>query len=236
MCCGRARPTIASAWGAAAATFTTVGQERAILRLFGVTGVDRAGRPLAAEVVDRYLAPDPRRLGGGIALPFAIAMAEYDLRPQELAMEVAAGNVDLGLEAELLAEPDRRAVAVANAVALARSALERVDANRVARRELLELLGDAPRPWIGVSLGVARDRGRAGRGRAARSMPVRSWSGSRCRPAASSRSSGARPGTPSTPGGPPLRHVAASTTHEPARPADPDRRPARALGPAAVRR
>ncbi len=79
-------------------------------------------------------------------------MAEYDLRPQELALEVAAGNVDLGLEAELLAEPDRRAVAVANADALARSALERVDANRVARRELLELLGDAPRPWIGVSL------------------------------------------------------------------------------------
>ena len=149
----RARATdIASAWGATAATFTTVGQERAILRLFGVTGVDRTGRPLAAEVVDRYLAPDPLRLGGGIALPFAIAMAEYDLRPQELAMEVAAGNVDLGLEAELLAEPDRRAVAVANAVALARSALERVDANRLARRELLELLGDAPRPWIGVSL------------------------------------------------------------------------------------
>jgi beta-lysine 5,6-aminomutase alpha subunit len=149
----RTRATdIAAAWAAAAAGFTTVGQERAILRLFGVTGVDRAGRPLAAEVVDRYVAPDPVRLGGGIALPFAIAMAEYDLRPQELAMEVAAGNVDLGLEAELLAEPDRRAVAVASAVALARSALERVDANRVARRELLELLGDAPRPWIGVSL------------------------------------------------------------------------------------
>jgi beta-lysine 5,6-aminomutase alpha subunit len=149
----RARATdIASAWGASAANFTTVGQERAILRLFGVNGVDRTGRPLAAEVADRYFAPDPARLGGGIALPFAIAMAEYDLRPQELALEVAAGNVDLGLEAELLVQPDRRAVAMANARALARSALERVDANRLARRELLELLGDSPRPWIGVSL------------------------------------------------------------------------------------
>jgi beta-lysine 5,6-aminomutase alpha subunit len=149
----RARATaIASAWGATAATFTTVGQERAILRLFGVTGIDRAGRPLAAETVDRYIAPDPGRLAGGIALPFAMAMAEYDLRPQELALEVAAGNVDLGLEAELLAEPDRRATAVANAVALARKALERVDANRVARRELLGLLGDPHRPWIGMGL------------------------------------------------------------------------------------
>ena len=144
---------IASAWGATAATFTTVGQERAILRLFGVGGLDGAGRPLAAEVVDRYLAPDQRRLAGGVALPFAMAMAEYDLRPQELAIEVAAGNVDLGLEAELLSEPDRRAVAVANATALARSALERVDANRVARRELLGLLGDPRRPWVGVTLG-----------------------------------------------------------------------------------
>jgi beta-lysine 5,6-aminomutase alpha subunit len=149
----RARATeIASAWGATAATFTTIGQERAILRLFGVTGLDRSGRPLAAEVVDRYVAPDPSRLGGGVALPFAMAMAEYDLRPQELALEVAAGNVDLALEAELLAEPDRRAVAKANAVALARSALDRVDANRVARRELLGLLGDPRRPWIGMAL------------------------------------------------------------------------------------
>src|SRR4051794_18925715 len=112
----RARATdIASAWGASAATFTSVGQEGAILRLFGVGGLDRAGRPLAAEVVSRYLGADPRRLAAGIALPFAMAMAEYDLAPQELALEVAAGNVDLGLEAELLAEPDRRAIAIANA-------------------------------------------------------------------------------------------------------------------------
>ena len=72
----RSRATaIASAWGATAATFTTIGQERAILRLFGVTGVDRTGRPLAAEVVDRYLAPDPTRLGGGIALGLAGGLA-----------------------------------------------------------------------------------------------------------------------------------------------------------------
>src|SRR5690349_6943509 len=149
----RTRATdIASAWGATAALFTSVGQERAILRLFGVAGVDRGGRPLAAEVVSRYLGPDPRRLGGGIALPFAMAMAEYDLGPQELALEVAAGHVDLGLEAELLAEPDRRAIATANAAALARAAMERVDANRIARRELIQLLGDSPRPWIATTL------------------------------------------------------------------------------------
>ena len=143
---------LAGAWGASASNATSVGQERAILRLFGVAGVDRAGRPLAAEVVDRYLAPDPRRLGGGIALPFAMAMAEYDLAPHDLALEVAAGNVDLGLEAELLAESDRRAVAVADATKLARAALDRIDANRTARRELLDVLGDPPQPWLGAAL------------------------------------------------------------------------------------
>ena len=118
-------------------------------------GSTATGRPLAAEVVDRYLAPDPRRLGGGIALPFAMALAEYDLAPQELALAVAAGNVDLGLEAELLAESDRRAVAMADATALARAAMDRMDANRTARRELLAVLGDPPRPWVGTGLGSA---------------------------------------------------------------------------------
>ena len=67
----RARATdIASAWGATGALFTSVGQERAILRLFGVTGLDRAGRPLAAEVVSRYLGPDPRN---GLLLGYASA-------------------------------------------------------------------------------------------------------------------------------------------------------------------
>jgi len=144
--------TLAAAWGGTAAGSTSVGQERAILRLFGVAGLDRAGRPLAAEVVDRYIAPDPRRLGEGIALPFAMGMAEYDLTPHELALEVAAGNVDLGLEAALLAESDRRAVAVAGATALSRAALDRMDANRTARRELLAVLGDPPRPWLGAAL------------------------------------------------------------------------------------
>ncbi|MEO5965420.1 MAG: lysine 5,6-aminomutase subunit alpha [Candidatus Limnocylindrales bacterium] len=144
--------TLAAAWGAVAAGSTSVGQERAILRLFGVAGVDRSGRPLAAEVIDRYLAPDPRRLGGGISLPFAMAMAEYDLPAHELAREVAAGHVDLGLEAELLAEPDRRAIAMADATRLSLAALDRIDANRTARRELLAVLGDPATPWVGAAL------------------------------------------------------------------------------------
>ncbi|HYH92025.1 MAG TPA: lysine 5,6-aminomutase subunit alpha [Candidatus Saccharimonadales bacterium] len=144
--------SLAGAWGARARASTTVGQERAMLRLFGVTGLDRAGRPLAGAAVDRWLSSTRDGLGGGIALPFAMALLEYDLEPQHLALDVASGAVDLALEAELLREPDRRAVAEAEATRLAGIAIERIDADRTARRELQDLLGEARRPWLGTTL------------------------------------------------------------------------------------
>ncbi len=144
--------SVAAALGRPARASTSLGQERAILRLFGVTGVDAHGRPLAGATVQRWLAKDDRGLGGGIALPFAMGLLEYDLDPQQLALDVASGSVDLGLEADLLREPDRRAVAEVEATRLAKAAIERIDADRVARREILDLLGDAERPWIGTTL------------------------------------------------------------------------------------
>jgi hypothetical protein len=143
---------LAGAWGARARASTTIGQERAILRLFGVSGLDSAGRPLAGTTVDRWLAGDPRGLGGGITLPFAMALLEYDLDPQQLAQDVASGAVDLALEAALLREPDRRAVAEAEASRLAAAAVERIDAERTVRHETMAMLGDAPRPWLGTTL------------------------------------------------------------------------------------
>jgi hypothetical protein len=144
--------TIAGSWGARARGSTSTGQERAVLRLFGVSGVDSAGRPLAGEVVRRYVGRDPGRLAGGLVLPFAMALLEYDLAPQELAVDIASGAVDLALEAELLREPDRRAVAEVEALRLSGAAMARIDANRTARAELLDLLGDPACPWIGTSL------------------------------------------------------------------------------------
>lgn len=144
--------TLAGAWGARARSSTTLGQERALLRLFGVTGLDRSGRPLAGAAVDRWLASAQDGLGGGIALPFAMALLEYDLDPQQLAMDVASGAVDLALEAELLRVPDRRAIAEAEATRLAATAIERMDSDRVARRELVDLLGEARRPWLGTTV------------------------------------------------------------------------------------
>ena len=145
--------TLAGAWAARARASTTVGRERALLRMFGVSGLDAAGRPLAWSVVDRYLGGGPGRLGGGIVLPFAIALAEYDLDPQRLALDVASGAIDLGLEADLLGEPERRAIAEEEARRLIGAAFERIDANRTARTELIAVLGEARRPWVGATIG-----------------------------------------------------------------------------------
>ena len=144
--------TLAGAWGGRARSSTTVGQERAVLRLFGVQGLDAGGRPLAGEVVERYIGRDQGRLAAGIAVPFAMALLEYDVAPQQLALDIASGAIDLALEAELLRQGDRRQVAEEEARRLATAALDRIDANRTARHELIDLLGDAPRPWIGTTL------------------------------------------------------------------------------------
>lgn len=144
--------TLAGAWAARARGSTTVGRERALLRLLGVTGLDAAGRPLAWAAVDRYLAGGRDRLGGGVVLPFAMALVEYDLDPQRLALDVASGAVDLALEGELLREADRRALAEEEAVRLMAAATDRIDANRTARRELTDVLGDPARPWIGTTI------------------------------------------------------------------------------------
>lgn len=154
--------TLGGAFSARARGSTTIGRERAILRLLGVEGIDRAGQPLAARVVERYLAPDGRRLATGLMLPFAVALLEYDLTPQQLALDAASGAVDLGLEAELLQDPERRAAAEGVAGELVRDALERIDADRTAGRELRDALGDPARPWLGTTLAEPNaDEGRA---------------------------------------------------------------------------
>ena len=81
-----------------------------------------------------------------------MALLEYDLEPQQLALDIASGAIDLSLESELLRERDRRAVAEAEASRLAAAAIERIDAQRTVRRETIAMLGEATRPWLGVTL------------------------------------------------------------------------------------
>ena len=130
----------------------TIAQERAVLRMLGVEGLDRSGQPLAAALADGYCGSQPARLARGILLPFAVALLEYELAPRALALDVAARSVDLGFEEELLAQPDRLAAAERHAAGLIGSALARFDANKTASRELREVLGTSPEPLLGAVL------------------------------------------------------------------------------------
>lgn len=131
---------------------STIAQERAVLRMLGVDGLDRDGRPLAASLAERYCGSDPDRLAHGVILPFVVAMLEYDMPPHELALDVASGAVDLRFEAELLGRPDRLAAAEQRAAKMLAAALSRFDSNRTATRESRDLLGQPPEPWLGVVL------------------------------------------------------------------------------------
>jgi beta-lysine 5,6-aminomutase alpha subunit len=130
----------------------TIAQERAVLRMLGVDGLDRAGLPLAASLAERYCGSDTGRLARGVILPFVVAMLEYDMPPREIALDGASGAIDLGLEAELLERPDRLAAAEKKAAELLHSALARFDANRTATREMRDVLGLPDEPWLGVEL------------------------------------------------------------------------------------
>ena len=135
---------------AAARSRTSVACQRALLRAVGVDGLAPDGRPLARQVVSRYVDSDRGLLQSGVALPFALAAYEYDLDPQQLALEIVAGHVDLASEAQLLPDRARSAPAAELLDAWLAAADDRFEANRVARAELLALFGDPPVPWLAV--------------------------------------------------------------------------------------
>src|SRR5664279_5614358 len=101
----------------------TIAQERAVLRMLGVDGLDRSGRPLGASLAERYCGSDRGRLARGVILPFVAALLEYDLPARDLALDAVSGAIDLGLEAQLLERPDRLAAAEKRASAMIEAAL-----------------------------------------------------------------------------------------------------------------
>src|SRR5207245_4777150 len=66
---------------------------------------------------------------------------------------VASRAVDPAMKAALLRDADRRAVAEEEARRLVAAAIERIDANRTARTELIDVLGEPGRPWAGAAIG-----------------------------------------------------------------------------------
>ena len=120
---------------------TTDSTERATLRLLGVAGVNEIDVPLVNVVVEhaRELLP------GGVMRPFVDAMLQAGKTAQEVAEDVAAGDLTL---AEVPAE--RRAAVDARAAELAAEGVARIDAVRARRNELVAQVGEPLKPYVYV--------------------------------------------------------------------------------------
>ena len=118
---------------------STVAIERAVLRLYGVDGVDADEVPWPNRVVDRLKADN--LLGRGAALALASAVRATGKPIQEAAEALAEGAVPTAALAEGAGEAASWARGEAN------KALDALLAFRSGRRELKERLGVGPNPW-----------------------------------------------------------------------------------------
>ena len=119
---------------------STVSLERSILRLLGVDGVGPDDAPVPNIVVES-LSQSER--SGGVATAFGRALAKTDLVPFELGKRIAAGSIDLASFAGVSREAAREVV-----IKHARKGLERVQARRHERAQILEQFPQLPPPLL----------------------------------------------------------------------------------------
>src|ERR1035437_10613431 len=64
----------------------TIAQERAVLRMLDIDGLDRSGRPLAAALAESYCGSHPGRLAPRVMPPSAVAVPGDGAPPRERAL------------------------------------------------------------------------------------------------------------------------------------------------------
>jgi len=122
---------------------TTVAVERTVCRLLGIDGKNELDIPLPNVVVDHLAQHE--LLAAGAALMVGSAMVALDLSPQEIAMQIDSGLLDLSkLPVGDVAKIKERVGAVAL------DAVGRIRKNRAERERLLEKFGDKAGPYVYV--------------------------------------------------------------------------------------
>lgn len=122
---------------------TTVAVERAVLRLYGVDGVDAAGVPLPNIMVEQVTRAGG--LGKGVSYWLGRALVAHGLTLNELGLAVARGEVDL---AQVPAADAEKTRLVTEELAL--EALQYIREQRRQRESLLTRLSQGPQPWLYV--------------------------------------------------------------------------------------
>lgn len=124
------------------AAHTTVSIERALARLYGLTGADAEGIPLVNHLVDSVTAAGV--LDHGVTLPIFVAAARAGTDPAGAMRGLADGSLRVPTD---WSDYERR-TATDEARGAARDVVDLLDRRRSERDELLDRLGDPPKPWI----------------------------------------------------------------------------------------
>ncbi|MBK5254131.1 MAG: lysine 5,6-aminomutase subunit alpha [Peptostreptococcaceae bacterium] len=122
---------------------TTVSTERTILRLLGIDGIDDVETPLPNVVVDQI-----KEAGGlprGVSYWIGNAMVQTGLQPQEIAEKMSKGELDITKLETTSAEKAEAAIMPA-----IQKSLEVINAQKKAREDYLERLGESRQPYCYV--------------------------------------------------------------------------------------
>ncbi len=122
---------------------TTVSTERTIVRLLGVDGVDDVDTPLPNVLVDHL--KEAGALPTGAAYWIGNAIVQTGKAPQEIAEEVAAGNLELHKLPTCSVEEAAEALKPAIA-----KTFEQIDMQIAKRKEYLDTIGEGKEPYIYV--------------------------------------------------------------------------------------
>ena len=123
--------------------YTTVAVERTLCRLMGIDGIDANQVPLPNVVVDKL--KEAGVLSEGVLYYLANAMVATGLNPQQIAEQVAEGQLDIiRLASASKAQIDAVLEPVINA------SIERIRSRRHRREQYLNTIGEGPRPYLYV--------------------------------------------------------------------------------------
>lgn len=123
--------------------YTTVTVERTLCRLLGIDGVDEHAVPLPNIVVDAL--KEQGVLSEGVLFFLGNAMVATGKTPQEIAAQVAAGQLELTRQP--VCTPCQREEALQPWID---KSIARIRANRERREHYLQTLGEGPKPYLYV--------------------------------------------------------------------------------------
>lgn len=122
---------------------TTVSVERTICRLMGIDGIDENGVPLPNIIVDNINREN--LLSRGIAFYIGNAVLSTGLSPQQLAVQVSKGKVNL----QEFKGVDYRKVRT-EAFKICKNNIRKIEKNRKKREEFISRYGDKEGPYLYV--------------------------------------------------------------------------------------